>query len=236
MDPEDYHKDLSKVLDPELIEWLMRDGVFDELPQRRAEVVLLYGAYFEQNREQAKRFIEKAPKRGVTKAVAEVLGVSPETVRGRAIKEYEETAASTELLGTVAGQLRAFAEVSGNEHTLHLRAAQHEGAVYLYLGPVRVVRCDAEGWRLDPNPPVMFRRVANLKELPDPERGGSLDLLDAFVTAQEERGDTLPRRSNADVEEETRRNLRRVSSLRVRDPDGSATTRGPSSGTGPFDD
>src|SRR5215217_2698391 len=39
--------------------------------------------------------------------------------------EHEESAATTELLGTVAGQLRAFAEVSGNTHTLHLRAAQH---------------------------------------------------------------------------------------------------------------
>jgi hypothetical protein len=105
--------------------------------------------------------------------------------------EHEESAATTDLLGTVAGQLRAFAEVSGNEYTLHLRAAQHEGAVYLYLGPGRVVRVDAYGWELDPNPPVMFRRVKNLKELPDPKRGGSLDLLDAFITAQEDRDHRL---------------------------------------------
>jgi hypothetical protein len=105
--------------------------------------------------------------------------------------DHEETAASTDLLGTVAGQLKAFAEVSGNEHTLHLRAAQHEGAVYLYLGPGRVVRCDAYGWEIDHDTPVMFRRVLNLKELPDPERGGSLDLLDAFITAKEPRDHRL---------------------------------------------
>jgi hypothetical protein len=105
--------------------------------------------------------------------------------------EEEEIAATTEMLGTVAGQLRAFAEVSGNEHTLHLRAAQHAGAVYLYLGPGRTVRCDAHGWEFDPDPPVMFRRVANLKELPDPERGGSLGLLDDFITAQEDRDHRL---------------------------------------------
>jgi hypothetical protein len=105
--------------------------------------------------------------------------------------EREEAAATTDLLGTVAGQLRAFAEVSGVQHTLHLRAAQHEGAVYLYLGPGRTVRCDARGWELDPNPPVMFRGVANLKELPDPESGGSLGLLDAFITAQEDRDHRL---------------------------------------------
>jgi hypothetical protein len=105
--------------------------------------------------------------------------------------EHEEAAATTDLLGTVAGQLRAFAEVSGNEHHLYLRAAQHEGAAYLYLGPGRVVRVDSGGWTLDSNPPVMFRRVANVKELPTPERGGSLDLLDVFITAKEPRDHRL---------------------------------------------
>jgi hypothetical protein len=105
--------------------------------------------------------------------------------------EHEENAATSDLLGTVAGQLRAFAEVSGNERVLHLRAAQHEGAVYLYLGPGRVVRVDASGWDLDPNPPVMFRRVVNLKELPTPKRDGSLDLLDDFITAREDRDHRL---------------------------------------------
>jgi len=105
--------------------------------------------------------------------------------------DHEETAATTDLLGTVAGQLRAFAAVSGHEHTLHLRAAQHEDAVYLYLGPGRVVRVDAGGWQLDPNPPVMFRRVDNVKELQTPERGGSLELLDAFITAKEPRDHRL---------------------------------------------
>jgi len=105
--------------------------------------------------------------------------------------EHEESPATTDLLGTAAGMLRAFAEASGNEHVLHLRAAQHGGAVYLYLGPGRVVRVDAHGWKVDDNPPVMFRRVANLKELPDPQRGGSLDLLDDFITAQEDRDHRL---------------------------------------------
>jgi hypothetical protein len=54
--------------------------------------------------------------------------------------------------------------------------------------------------------------------------------------ARQDPGDNLSRLSNADVQE-VRRNFRRVSSLlRVRDPDGAATTRGPSSGTGPYDD
>jgi hypothetical protein len=47
-------------------------------------------------------------------------------------------------------------------------------------------------------------------------------------------GENLPRPSDTDVRE-TRRNFRRVSSLRVCDPDGSATNRGPSDGIGPYD-
>ncbi len=105
--------------------------------------------------------------------------------------EHEEAAATTDLLGTTAGQLRAFAEISGNEHTLHLRAAEYEGAVYLYLGPGRVVRVVADGWELDPEPPVMFRPVLNLKDLPDPERGGTLDDLDIFITAKDPRDHRL---------------------------------------------
>jgi hypothetical protein len=105
--------------------------------------------------------------------------------------EHEEAAATTDLLGTAAGQLRAFAEISGNEYTLHLRAAEYEGCVYLYLGPSRVVRVNAEGWELDPSPPVMFRPVLNLKELPDPEEGGTLDDLDALITAKEGRDHRL---------------------------------------------
>jgi hypothetical protein len=105
--------------------------------------------------------------------------------------EREEAAATTDLLGTAAGQLRAFAEISGNEHTLHLRAAQHGGAVYLYLGPGRVLRVDSGGWELDPAPPVMFRPVLNLKDLPDPERGGTLEDLDIFITAKEPRDHRL---------------------------------------------
>jgi hypothetical protein len=106
--------------------------------------------------------------------------------------EHEEIAATTDVLGTAVGQLRAFAEDTGIVHTLHLRAAQHGGAMYLYLGPGRVIKVDAYGgWKFDAYLPVMFRRVLNLKELPNPERGGSLDDLDAFITAREPRDHRL---------------------------------------------
>jgi hypothetical protein len=48
-------------------------------------------------------------------------------------------------------------------------------------------------------------------------------------------GENLPRPSDTDVRE-TRRKFRRVPALRVCDPYGSATHRGPSGGIGPYDD
>jgi hypothetical protein len=57
----------------------------------------------------------------------------------------------------------------------------------------------------------------------------------AQPTEGEISGENLPRPSDTDVRE-TRRKFRRVSALRVCDPYGFATHRGPSGGIGPYDD
>jgi hypothetical protein len=49
------------------------------------------------------------------------------------------------------------------------------------------VEVDANGWRFVDDAPALFRRVPNLKPLPDPVRGGSLDVLDSFVNVREAR-------------------------------------------------
>ena len=43
------------------------------------------------------------------------------------------------------------------------------------------------GWTFEANPPVLFRRYVNLKALPDPEAGGSLEVLDELVNLKSER-------------------------------------------------
>jgi len=101
--------------------------------------------------------------------------------------ETEEISAGGEALKTAAGMLAAFAAKSGKVRELHTRSAWHEGTVYYQLGRGRVVRIDRGGWELEEKPPVVFRSVPNLKRLPDPERGGTLDTLEDLTNLKSER-------------------------------------------------
>jgi hypothetical protein len=86
-----------------------------------------------------------------------------------------------------AGTLSAHAEFSGESRELYTRAAWYEGVLYYELRPGKVVRVGPGGWTFEANPPVLFRRYVNLKALPDPEAGGSLDVLDGLVNLKSER-------------------------------------------------
>src|SRR5215216_4140070 len=70
---------------------------------------------------------------------------------------------------------------------IYTRAAWHEGILYYELRSDKVVRVGPGGWTCEANPPVLFRRYVNLKPLPDPEAGGSLDVLDGLVNLKSER-------------------------------------------------
>ena len=59
--------------------------------------------------------------------------------------------------------------------------------MYYQLGPERIVRVDRDGWEVDHDPPVVFRSVPNLKRLPDPEEGGTLDTLEDLINLKSER-------------------------------------------------
>src|SRR5215213_96828 len=86
--------------------------------------------------------------------------------------------------------LDMLAHDSGDVRELHTRAAFHEAAVFYELSPGRVVRIDEAGWEPDPNPPVSFRAIKNLKPLPNPVRGGKLEDVTDLVnlkTARDKR-------------------------------------------------
>ena len=101
--------------------------------------------------------------------------------------EREGKTISGDTLKTAAGTLAAFAENGSIVKELHTRAAWHEGALYYELHPGRVVRVDAGEWGLIESSPVLFRRLANLKPLPEPERGGSIEDICRFVNLKSER-------------------------------------------------
>lgn len=68
-----------------------------------------------------------------------------------------------------------------------MRAAWHEGALYYQLRPDRVVKVDAGGWGFEPRPKVLFRRLVNLRPLPDPESGGNIETLLGYANVRTER-------------------------------------------------
>src|SRR5215216_3438556 len=105
----------------------------------------------------------------------------------RLMWEEEGRSVSGEYLKMAAGTLSAHAEFSGASRELYTRAAWHEGILYYELRSDKGVRVGARGWTFDANPPVLFRRYVNLKALPDPEAGGSLDVLDGLVNLKSER-------------------------------------------------
>jgi hypothetical protein len=99
----------------------------------------------------------------------------------------EGRSVSGEYLKMAAGTLSAHAEFSGESRELYTRGSWYEGALYYELRPGKVVRVGPGGWIFEANPPVLFRRYVNLKALPDPEVGGSLDVLDGLVNLKSER-------------------------------------------------
>jgi hypothetical protein len=105
----------------------------------------------------------------------------------RLMWEEEGRSVSGEYLKMAAGTLSAQAEFSGVVRELYTRAAWHEGVLYYELRPGRVVRVGPGGWTFEANPPVQFRRYVNLKVLPDPKAGGSLDVLDELINLKSER-------------------------------------------------
>ncbi len=65
------------------------------------------------------------------------------------------------------------------ETELHIRVAEHDGALWLDLGDAtaRAVRITRTGWQVLDDPPVRFKRTTLQLPLPEPKRGGTLDDL-----------------------------------------------------------
>src|SRR5215208_5993877 len=105
----------------------------------------------------------------------------------RLMWEEEGRSVSGEYLKMAAGTLSANAEFSGEVRELYTRAAWHEGVLYYELRSGKVVRVGPGGWTFEANPPVLFRRYANLKPLPAPQAGGDLTSLWAYLNLKAER-------------------------------------------------
>jgi hypothetical protein len=84
--------------------------------------------------------------------------------------------------------LEALAFKAGTAREVHLRTAKVDNRVYLDLADTegRVVEITADGWKVTAGSPVPFVRPGNMAALPEPERGGHVDLFREYVNVTEE--------------------------------------------------
>lgn len=97
--------------------------------------------------------------------------------------EAEEKAINANAMAEVLGVLDARAYRSNIVQEVNLRAAEHEGKLYIDLGSANwsAVEIDAQGWRIVAEPPIRFTRPESLLALPTPIEGGSLDELKELI-------------------------------------------------------
>lgn len=97
-------------------------------------------------------------------------------------------APSTQALDEVTRTLEGKARFEGPIIPVHVRFAATPEAIYVDLAnPEReVVEITATGHRVMRGPPVRFHRPRGILPLPKPEKGGSLDLLDPFINADDD--------------------------------------------------
>jgi hypothetical protein len=93
------------------------------------------------------------------------------------------TAAIVAVINGALDQLEARAQFNGPERQVHLRVAEHNGALYLDLADDhwRAVEVTPAGWQIVSAPPVRFRRSPGLLPLPAPQRGGSILALQSLL-------------------------------------------------------
>ncbi len=98
---------------------------------------------------------------------------------------YEATgeAASAAAIRSALDLCEARAQFDGRERAVHIRVAEHAGYLYLDLADEhwRAVQIGPDGWQVIASPPVRFRRPPGMRALPEPERGGSIEALNAFL-------------------------------------------------------
>jgi hypothetical protein len=100
-----------------------------------------------------------------------------------------EKAAGSEALSAALNVLRAKAVFEGPEHRLHNRVANQDGSIWYDLSDRewRAVRVTAHGWKVNSQPPIIFRRYLHQRPQAEPAaRGCHLTELLQFVNINDD--------------------------------------------------
>lgn len=106
------------------------------------------------------------------------------------IRQYRTVssgAPSSQAMETALRALEAQACLDGAEREVFVRVARAGATVYLDLCDElgRMVEVTAAGWRVIDEAPVAFKRTRYMTALPEPQRGGDLSQLRAFLNLSE---------------------------------------------------
>jgi hypothetical protein len=93
-----------------------------------------------------------------------------------------------QALQDALGLLEARAQFDGPQREVHVRVAEHDGAIYVDLANERweAVEITPAGWRVVSEPPVEFRRPRGMLPLPAPSQRGDIEELRRFINIREE--------------------------------------------------
>lgn len=102
--------------------------------------------------------------------------------------ENYERPPGAQALQDALGFLEACAQFDGPEREVHVRVAEHDGAIYVDLANERweAVKISNGNWQVISDPPVRFRRPRGMLPLPVPKRGGTVDKLRPFVNVSDD--------------------------------------------------
>ncbi|HEY2774099.1 MAG TPA: bifunctional DNA primase/polymerase [Candidatus Binatia bacterium] len=98
---------------------------------------------------------------------------------GHVFYNSTNTIPNTDAVKKAIATLEGMSLYEGETKKVFIRVGEHDGKVYLDLADEtgRVVEVDAAGWTVLDTAPIKFERPLGMLPLPEPERGGSVELL-----------------------------------------------------------
>jgi hypothetical protein len=182
--PQDMLEDAKPSMAERIVGYARAGGAFWHTPEEEAFATVEKDGHLENHKVNTPRF-----KRWLD---YEFWRREEERMREQAIAQagdlYEEPQANRlpamprdQILGDARRQLESLALFRGEEHEIYMRVAEHDGKLYIDLCDEqwRAVEVSKGGWKVltSDEVPVKFMRKPNMRPLPEPVGGASIEIL-----------------------------------------------------------